>query len=80
MLPGGLNGNQIAAAARAEDPALKVLFMTGYARDIVIKQGRLEPDMPLLTKPFTPARLIAQIAEVLGEGVVTEQAIPAPPT
>ena len=67
MLPGGLNGNQVAAAARADDPALKVLFMTGYARDIVIKEGRLDPDMPLLTKPFTPARLIKQIGDVMGD-------------
>ncbi len=67
MLPGGLNGSQLATAVRADFPALKILFMTGYARDIIVSQGPLAPDVPLLTKPFTPEKLIECVSEVLGD-------------
>ena len=51
-LPGGLNGRQVADAARALRPALKVLFVTGYAENAVLSHGHLDPGMQVLTKPF----------------------------
>jgi len=51
-LPGGLNGRQVADAARAIRPDLKVLFITGYAENAAMRDGRLEPGMSLITKPF----------------------------
>ena len=51
-LPGGLNGRQVADAARVLRPGLKVLFITGYAETAVLGQGRLDPGMHILTKPF----------------------------
>ncbi|MEA2791050.1 MAG: hypothetical protein QOG73_3456, partial [Acetobacteraceae bacterium] len=51
-LPGGLNGRQVADAARARRPGLKVLFITGYAGNAVVGGGRLEPGMQIMTKPF----------------------------
>jgi len=51
-LPGGLNGRQLADAARVHHPLLKVLFITGYAENAVMGNGVLEPGMQLLTKPF----------------------------
>ncbi|HEV7251954.1 MAG TPA: ATP-binding protein, partial [Mesorhizobium sp.] len=48
----GLNGRQLADAAREKRPGLKVLFMTGYAENAVINGGFLEPGMELITKPF----------------------------
>ncbi|RYH31693.1 MAG: response regulator, partial [Alcaligenaceae bacterium] len=51
-LPGGINGRQLADAARQNRPELKVLFITGYAESTVINSGHLQPGMQLLTKPF----------------------------
>ena len=44
-LPGGMNGRQMADAARAKRPELKVLFITGYAENAVVGNGQLEPGM-----------------------------------
>ena len=51
-LPGGLNGRQLAEAARASRPELKVLFITGYAENAVINHGHLDAGMQIVTKPF----------------------------
>lgn len=51
-LPGGLNGRQVADAARVCRPNLKVLFITGYADTAVVGNGRLDPGMEVMTKPF----------------------------
>ena len=66
VLPGGMNGRQVAEAARAVVPALKVLFMSGYAEDVVTHDGRLEPGMHLLPKPFRKDDLARKIVEVMG--------------
>jgi CheY-like chemotaxis protein len=51
-LPGGLNGRQVADAARVARPDLKVLFITGYAENAVLGAGHLEAGMSVITKPF----------------------------
>jgi CheY-like chemotaxis protein len=51
-LPGGMNGRQLADAARELRPDLKVLFITGFAENAVINHGHLEPGMHIMTKPF----------------------------
>lgn len=51
-LPGGLNGRQVADAARLIRPDLKVLFITGYAENAVLSHGHLAPGMHVVTKPF----------------------------
>jgi CheY-like chemotaxis protein len=51
-LPGGLNGRQVADAARTARPDLKVLFITGYAENAVLNHGHLDEGMHVLTKPF----------------------------
>jgi PAS domain S-box-containing protein len=51
-LPGGLNGRQVADAARISRPDLKVLFITGYAENAVLNHGHLDQSMHVLTKPF----------------------------
>lgn len=52
-LPGGLNGRQMADAARNYRPDLKVLFITGYAENAIVGNGQLAPGMAVLTKPFS---------------------------
>ncbi len=64
-LPNGMNGRQVADAARALRPGLKVLFITGYAENAAVGNGHLEPGMELLTKPFTIDALTQKVAEML---------------
>ena len=66
-LPGTLNGRQLADEAQRQHPGLLVLFTTGYARNAIIHQGRLDPGVEFIAKPFTFAGLIAKIRGVLGE-------------
>ena len=65
VLPGGMNGRQLADEARRRRPDLKVLFTTGYTRNAIIHHGRLDADVDLLTKPFTPDALIRKIRQIL---------------
>ncbi len=64
-LPGGLNGRQVADAARRLRPTLKVLFITGYAENAAIGNGHLEPGMEIVTKPFVIAALGAKIRDLM---------------
>ncbi|MET0173259.1 MAG: PAS domain-containing protein [Agrobacterium vaccinii] len=51
-LPGGMNGRQLADAARVNRPGLEVLFITGYAENAVLNHGHLDHGMHVMTKPF----------------------------
>ena len=64
-LPGGMNGRQVADAARVLRPGLKVLFITGYADNAVIGDGRLDPGMQVLTKPFAMDVLARRIRGII---------------
>ena len=64
-LPGGMNGRQVADAARVLRPGLKVLFITGYAENAVVGNGHLEPGMAVLTKPFAMDDLATKIRSLI---------------
>ncbi|WP_246154670.1 CHASE domain-containing protein [Methylobacterium oryzihabitans] len=64
-LPGGMNGRQMADAARVGRPDLKVLFITGFAEAAVLGDGRLDAGMAVLTKPFAVDALAARIREMI---------------
>jgi CheY-like chemotaxis protein len=64
-LPGGLNGRQVADAARQVRPDLKVLFITGYAENAVVGNGHLEPGMQVMTKPFAMETLASRITDLI---------------
>ncbi len=64
-LPGGLNGRQVADAARELRPELKVLFITGYAEHAVLSHGHIEAGMQVLTKPFAMEELADRIKGLL---------------
>jgi PAS domain S-box-containing protein len=65
----GLNGRQLADAARVTRPGLKVLFMTGYAHNAAIGQGTaLEPGMEIMTKPFALDDLAKKIRDMIEAG------------
>lgn len=64
-LPGGLNGRQVADAARALRPDLRILFVTGYAENAVLNHGHIEHGMEVLTKPFAVEELRRRVAALL---------------
>ncbi|WP_244876959.1 GAF domain-containing hybrid sensor histidine kinase/response regulator [Acidocella facilis] len=64
-LPGGLNGRQVADAARQLMPGLKILFITGYAEQAALGTTALEEGMALFAKPFAMSNLAAQVADML---------------
>jgi CheY-like chemotaxis protein len=70
-LPGGMNGRQLADEARRRRPDLRVLFTTGYARNAIVHDGRLDPGVQLITKPFTYAALAARLRDVLDAPAAT---------
>lgn len=64
-LPGGMNGRQVADAARVVRPNLKVLFITGYAENAVLSHGHLDPGMHVMTKPFELDALARRAKELI---------------
>jgi len=64
-LPGGMNGRQVADAARAARPELPVLFITGFAENAVVGDGPLEAGMELVTKPFSMEALGSRIRDMI---------------
>ena len=64
-LPGGMNGRQLADQAQRRRPRLKVLYTTGYARNAIVHQGRLDPGVEVIFKPFTYSDLATRIRRVL---------------
>jgi PAS domain S-box-containing protein len=63
----GLNGRQVADAARRHRPSLQVLFMTGYAENAAVAGGFLEPGMAMITKPFALETLASRIRAMITE-------------
>jgi CheY-like chemotaxis protein len=68
-LPGGMTGRQLADQALRRRPELKVLYTTGYARNAIVHQGRLDPGVELIVKPFTSAALAGRIRQLLDAGL-----------
>ena len=64
-LPGTFNGRQLADAARALRPGIKVLLITGYAEDAAIGVDHLEAGMPLILKPFSVESLGVRIKQAI---------------
>jgi CheY-like chemotaxis protein len=65
VLPGGMNGRQLADAAAIRRPGMKVLFTTGYTRNAIVHNGQLDAGIQLIGKPFTYTALAAKIRAVL---------------
>jgi nitrogen-specific signal transduction histidine kinase/ActR/RegA family two-component response regulator len=64
-LPGGMNGRQVADAARLNRPNLKVLFVTGFAENAAVGNGHLETGMEVITKPFVMTELAIKITDMI---------------
>jgi two-component system NtrC family sensor kinase len=72
VLPNGMNGRQLSDEVLRRRPDIKVLFVTGYTRNAIIHHGRLDPDIDLLTKPFTADALTRKIRQILDGNVRAE--------
>lgn len=64
-LPGGMNGRQLADAARESRPDLATLFITGYAENAALSHGHLGSGQHVLTKPFAMDDLAARVRDLL---------------
>ena len=65
MLPDGVHGRNVAEHARKLHPTIKVLFTTGYTRNAIVHNGRLDAGVNLLSKPFTFHGLAEKVRKVL---------------
>ena len=65
VMPGGMNGRQLADAAQSLRPGLRVLFTSGYAESAIVHHGRLDPGVALLSKPYRRLDLAAKVRSVL---------------
>jgi CheY-like chemotaxis protein len=64
-LPGDYNGRELADKVRRQRPKLKVLLTTGYAYSSIVHDGRLDPGLDLILKPFSSVSLANKISDVL---------------
>jgi CheY-like chemotaxis protein len=72
VLP-GMNGRELAEKAQRLRPDLKVLFMTGYARNAIVHHGRLDPGVQLIQKPIMSDALGRRIRHLLDMGRSSKQ-------
>ena len=61
----GMNGRVLGDAAKQHRPGLKVLYMTGYSRNAIVHQGRLDPGVSLIQKPFSETALASRVHGLL---------------
>jgi PAS domain S-box-containing protein len=65
VMPGGMTGRQLAEAAKGRRPNLRTLFTSGYTEDSILRLGKLDPGVRLLSKPYRKHELATRIREAL---------------
>ncbi len=61
----GLSGLELAAIIRYKHPDMKVILMSGYTEQVIMKHGEMDPNIPFLHKPFTRQELQDRITQVM---------------
>ncbi|WP_297772947.1 PAS domain S-box protein [uncultured Roseovarius sp.] len=67
VMPGGMNGSELATAALQRRPDLCVLYTSGYTENAIVHQGRLDPGVQLLSKPYRRYDLALKLRTVLSQ-------------
>ena len=67
IMPGGMSGHDLAEKVRALRTGVKVLYTSGYTDNAIVHQGRLDPGVLLLTKPYRKSQLATMIRRALTE-------------
>lgn len=65
VMPGNMDGRELAETARLMRPNLEILFTSGYAEDVLVHNGRLESGVKLLSKPYRREQLAVKVRAVL---------------
>jgi signal transduction histidine kinase len=65
VMPGGMTGRQLADAARLRRPAMRTLYTSGYTQDSITHQGKLDPGVHFLSKPYKKQDLALKVRAVL---------------
>ena len=65
VMPGGMTGRQLADAVKPHRPNMKTLFTSGYTQDSIIHQGKLDPGVHFLSKPYKKQDLAHKVRAVL---------------
>ena len=68
LVMAGKNGRELGEEVRSQLPATKIVYMSGYTDDVVVRRGVIEAGMPFLQKPFRPADLLCKLRRVLDGG------------
>ncbi len=68
VMPGGINGRELAERVQADRPGVRVLFMSGYTSDTVLRNGIAEDTASFVQKPFTADTLATRVRELLDDG------------
>ncbi|MDE3164660.1 MAG: response regulator, partial [Acidobacteriota bacterium] len=74
VLP-GINGRELATRLRAVRPRIRIIYTSGYDRELIAEQGVLQPGVAYLPKPFTAGEIAAKVSEVLAD----RESPPPPP-
>ncbi len=67
VMPGGMSGRDLGTAAQALRPSLRILYTSGYTENAIIHNGRLDPGVHLLSKPYRRRDLARKVRQVLDE-------------
>jgi CheY-like chemotaxis protein len=70
VMPGPVSSGSLVKAAQELQPAVKILFTSGYTQNAIIHHGRLEPGIAFLGKPYRKAQLAQKVRELLAAETV----------
>lgn len=71
VMPGGLNGVELAKKAREQSPAMKILYMSGFPSGVIADKSGADLDAPLIIKPYSRQKLASALDELLATRLST---------